>query len=135
MTKVTNAIIMAAGMSSRFAPLSYDKPKGLLKVKGEILIERQIEQLKEKNINDNIIIVTGYRHKEFEYLSEKYDVSIVYNEDYYRYNNTSSLMLVLDQFKNTYVCSSDNYFEQNLFNEKEDNSYYCVQHADNVKDE
>lgn len=134
MTKVTNAIIMAAGMSSRFAPLSYDKPKGLLKVKGEILIERQIEQLKEKNIND-IIIVTGYRHKEFEYLSEKYDVSIVYNEDYYRYNNTSSLMLVLDQFKNTYVCSSDNYFEQNLFSEKEDNSYYCVQHADNVKDE
>lgn len=36
---------------------------------------------------------------------------------------------------NTYVCSSDNYFEQNLFSEKEDNSYYCVQHADNVKDE
>ena len=35
--KVQNAVIMAAGMSSRFAPLSYEKPKALLKVRGEIL--------------------------------------------------------------------------------------------------
>ena len=33
-----NAIIMAAGTSTRFAPLSYEKPKGLLEVKGENLI-------------------------------------------------------------------------------------------------
>ena len=31
--KVKNAIIMAAGMSSRFVPLSYERPKALLKVK------------------------------------------------------------------------------------------------------
>lgn len=43
--KVKNAIIMAAGMSTRFAPLSYEKPKTLLRVKGEILIEREIRQL------------------------------------------------------------------------------------------
>ena len=30
---------MAAGLSSRFVPLSYDKPKGLTVVKGEVLIE------------------------------------------------------------------------------------------------
>ena len=44
--KVNNAIIMAAGTSSRFAPLSYEKPKSLIEVKGEVLIERQIRQLK-----------------------------------------------------------------------------------------
>ena len=38
--KVDNAIIMAAGTASRFAPLSYEKPKALIEVKGEILIER-----------------------------------------------------------------------------------------------
>lgn len=43
--RVENAIILAAGLSSRFAPISYEKPKGLLKVRGEVLIERQIEQL------------------------------------------------------------------------------------------
>lgn len=36
--KVDNAIIMAAGLSSRFAPISYEKPKGLLRVRGEVLI-------------------------------------------------------------------------------------------------
>ena len=41
--KVDNAIILAAGLSSRFAPISYEKPKGLLRVRGEVLIERQIE--------------------------------------------------------------------------------------------
>ena len=39
--KVRNAVIMAAGFSSRFAPLSYECPKGLVKIKGEVLVERQ----------------------------------------------------------------------------------------------
>lgn len=66
--KVDNAVIMAAGTSSRFAPLSYEKPKGLINVKGEVLIERQIRQLKEAGINE-IYIVTGYKAEEFQYLS------------------------------------------------------------------
>lgn len=40
--KVDNAVIMAAGMSTRLAPLSYETPKALLNVHGEVLIERQI---------------------------------------------------------------------------------------------
>ena len=48
--KVDNAIIMAAGFSSRFAPLSDTTPKALLKVKGEIMIERQIRQLIEAGV-------------------------------------------------------------------------------------
>ena len=76
-----NAIIMAAGTSTRFAPLSYEKPKGLLEVKGEILIERQIRQLKEAGIED-IIVVVGYKSGQFSYLEEKFGVRIVMNEDY-----------------------------------------------------
>ena len=48
--KVDNAIIMAAGTSSRFAPLSFERPKALIEVRGEILIERQIRQLREAGI-------------------------------------------------------------------------------------
>ena len=48
--KVDNAIILAAGTSSRFAPLSYEKHKAMTVVKGEILIERQIQQLKAAGI-------------------------------------------------------------------------------------
>ena len=52
--KVDNAIIMAAGTSSRFAPLSYEKPKALTEVKGEVLIERQIRQILDAGIKDVI---------------------------------------------------------------------------------
>ncbi len=45
--RVDNAVIMAAGTASRFAPLSYERPKALIEVRGEILIERQIRQLQE----------------------------------------------------------------------------------------
>ncbi len=43
--RVDNAIIMAAGFGSRFIPLTYETPKGLLEVFGERMIERQIKQL------------------------------------------------------------------------------------------
>ncbi len=121
--KVDNAIILAAGMSSRFVPLSYEKPKALLKVKNEILIERQIRQLKDAGIND-ITIVVGYLKEQFFYLEEKFDVSIVVNEDYYKYNNTSSLIRVLDKLQNTYICSADNYFTENVFNSEEPYAFY-----------
>lgn len=67
-----NAIIMAAGTSSRFVPLSAERPKGLLEVKGEVLIERQIRQLKEAGIAD-ITLVLGYKADMFAYLRDKYD--------------------------------------------------------------
>ena len=38
-----NAIILAAGKSNRFAPFTYEKPKGLFCIKGEVIIERQIK--------------------------------------------------------------------------------------------
>lgn len=55
--KVDNAVIMAAGTASRFAPLSYEKPKALIEVRGEILIERQIRQLLEVGIKEIILVV------------------------------------------------------------------------------
>jgi len=112
--KVKNAVILAAGMSTRFAPLSYEKPKGLFKVKGEVLIERQIEQLIEAGITD-ITVVVGYMKEKFFYLADKYKINLVVNEDYYRFNNPSSMMSVIDKFSNTYLCCSDNYLSENIF--------------------
>lgn len=129
-----NAIIMAAGSSSRFAPLSYEKPKGLLKVKGEILIERQIHQLKEAGIND-IIVVVGYKAELFYYLKEKFGVKIVLNEDYNHYNNTSSIIRVIDELEDTFICSSDNYFPQNVFLDRTVNSYYSALYSDEYTNE
>lgn len=125
---------MAAGTSSRFVPLSLETPKGLLEVKGEILIERQIRQLKEAGISD-ITIVTGYKAEQFAYLKDRFGVNLVYNEDYARYNNISSLIRVADRLSNTFVCSSDNYFPENVFADTSECSCYSALHAQGITSE
>lgn len=129
-----NAVIMAAGTSSRFVPLCIERPKGLLEVKGEVLIERQIRQLLEAGITD-ITIVVGYKAEMFRYLEQKYGVSIVLNEDYSRYNNTSSVIRVLDRLDNTYLCSSDNYFPRNVFLGNPADSYYSALYVEGTTGE
>lgn len=126
--KVDNAIIMAAGTSSRFAPLSYEKHKALIEVKGEVLIERQIKQLQEAGIED-IIIVTGYMADDFTYLKDKYGVKLVHNPEYLTRNNNGSIYVVKDYLKNSYICSSDNYFMENPFESNVDHCYYSAIYA------
>ena len=76
--RVDNAIIMAAGTSSRFAPLSYERHKAMTVVKGEVLIERQIKQLRAAGIPE-IYIITGYKAEQFDYLVPKYKVKLIHN--------------------------------------------------------
>ena len=65
------AIILAAGLGTRLRPMTENTPKALVQVNQKPLIEYQIEFLKEKGIND-IIIIVGYLKEQFDYLKEKY---------------------------------------------------------------
>jgi len=134
--KVDNAIILAAGMSSRFTPLSFERPKGLAVVKGERLIERQIRQLTEAGIEE-IIVVVGNMKEKFEYLVDKYsNVKLVYNPDYKIRNTHSSLYAARDYLKNTYILCSDNYYAEGMFKKYEDVPYTTTQYiGDYVPDE
>lgn len=134
MYKVDNAIIMAAGFGLRSLPLSRFVPKGLYEVKGEVLIERQIRQLREAGIKE-IIVVVGYLKEQFQYLKEKYNVLIIENEDYYRYNNISSIYAARDYLKNSYICCSDNYFNINVFEEYVYDSYYSCKYTHDYAEE
>lgn len=129
-----NAIIMAAGFSSRFAPLSYEMPKALINVKGEVLIERQINQLKAVGIHD-ITIVVGYKAEMFYYLEDKYQINIVENDEYRVKNNISTLYKVRDRLKNTLICSADNYFTKNPFLEESSHAYYSSIYVSGETDE
>jgi len=132
--KVDNAIIMAAGFGLRSLPLSRYVPKGLFRVKGEVLVERQIEQLKEAGIKE-IVVVVGYLKEKFFYLKEKYGVIIVENNDYYRYNNMSTLYAAKDYLKNSFICCSDNYFAENVFESYVYDSYYSCKYTEEYADE
>lgn len=124
--KVTNAIIMAAGVTSRYEPLFNDKPKGLMIVKGEILIERQIRQLQEAGIKD-IYLVVGYKKELFFYLEDKYKIHLLINPDYALRNNNGTIYFVRDYLDNSYICSSDDYFVENPFDLYNYCSYYAAE--------
>lgn len=123
--RINNAVILAAGMSTRFVPFNYEKPKGLLEVNGEILIERQIRQLREKGIEE-IIIVVGYMKEQFEYLIDKYNVILVGTNDYAVKNNHASVYAARNYLKNTIITSSDLYFTDNVFQTYAYDAYYCT---------
>lgn len=126
--QVDNAVIMAAGTASRFAPLSYERPKALIEVRGEVLIERQIRQLREAGIRQ-IVVVVGYQKEQFLYLRDKFGVEIVENNDYLTRNNNASIYAAKDFLRNTYICSSDNYFSVNPFESEVDDAYYAAVYA------
>ena len=131
--KVKNAIILAAGISSRFAPLSYEKPKGLAVVKGEVLIERLIKQLREAGIEE-IVIVLGHMLEKFVYLKYKYNVKLVINNDYKIKNTHSSMFAARDYLENSYICCADNYYPSNPFNSHEYRSYTSALYVNGIEE-
>ena len=105
-----NAIILAAGMSSRLRPITSDKPKCMLKLFNETLLERQIKIFRNYNIND-ITIVTGYRSE----IIDISNVNYVKNENYETTNINESLFCALEPSNGPILVTySDIVFEQKI---------------------
>ena len=132
--KIDNAVILAAGFSSRLAPLSSIRPKALLPVRGEILIERQIRQLQAAGISD-IYVVTGYMGDLFRYLEDLLHVRLIENPEYHVRNNHASIYYARDVLANSYICSSDNYFPENPFCAQAERPFYSALYADGPTEE
>ena len=126
---VDNAIIMAAGFSSRFTAMSGGTPKALATVRGEVLIERQLCQLMEAGIQE-IYMVLGHDAKRYHYLAERFPVQFIYNPDYRERNNNSSIYAARNVLRNSYICSADNYFSGNPFERSVSGSYYAAVYAE-----
>lgn len=123
--KVSNAIILAAGLGSRMFPINDDCPKPLISINGEILIERTIRQLIEKGIT-NINIVVGYKKELFEYLIDKFDVRLIVNPLFMYDHNIKSLYAAIKLMGNSYIVPGDIYFRENPFSQYEYCSYYTL---------
>lgn len=118
-----NAIILAAGMGTRLRPLTNDRPKCLVAVNGVPMVERQIQFLKEKGIDD-ITLISGYKAEALDFLKDKYGVDIVFNDRYDTCNNINSLYIVRDCFHDTYVLEGDVYMDKNVLLSEVNHSTY-----------
>ncbi len=131
---IDNAIILAAGYSSRFVPVCFDLPKGLLPVRGNTLIERQIRQLKERHIH-NIYVITGAHNEKFNFLKDKYGIEIIFNPDYATKNNFSSVYAARHILANSIITSCDLFFPSNIFQNFIDYPYYAAVYCEGKTDQ
>lgn len=125
--RVDGALLIAAGFGSRFVPLTFETPKGLLEVFGERMIERQIRQLQEAGIRD-ITIAVGYLKEKFEYLIDKYGVTLLYNPEYSCKNTLATIYHCRRVLKgrNMYVLASDNWMRWNMYHAYECGPWYSA---------
>ena len=121
--KPKNAVILAAGYGLRMIPLNLDMPKGLLRVKGETLIERLINQLREVGVQE-IVIVVGHLKEAYSFLMDDEDITLIVNRGYSSKNNLHSLYRALPYLGNSYIVPCDLRFKNNPFSTKELYSWY-----------
>ena len=94
------AIIIAAGMSSRLAELTDEKPKCMLEIKGKTILQRQIEAFNQCGITE-IIVIRGYKKEVINYTGVKY----IYNQNYRRNNILESLMYAENDMDGEFIAT------------------------------
>jgi len=95
MFSLSRAIILAAGNGTRMGRLTADRPKAMLEVDGQTLVERYLDALGSFGIGD-VTLVVGHRQ---ERLREHLDgrVRFVENARYRETNSLYSLSLAREQ--------------------------------------
>ena len=121
-----NALLLAAGLGSRFKEITKHNHKALLPIGGIPNIERAIGYLHEADITD-ITIVVGHMAELFDYLKDKYQVRLVYNEHYADYNNLYSMAKALPYFSDTVVIDADVVLLDQVLCPMSQSAYYTVQ--------
>ena len=104
------AIIIAAGSGQRLDSETTKLPKGLLDINGKNILERQINLLKNKNIQD-IIIITGPYKEKFNFSNVNY----VEDLEYEKHDVLLSLMIAKNEIQgDILIIYSDILFDEQV---------------------
>lgn len=95
------ALILAAGLGTRLAPITNDRPKSLVPVNGQPIILKQIDNLHKNGITD-ITVVSGYKANILEEkIHDLYpEIRIIESVDYATTNNMYSAYLAREAMQN-----------------------------------
>jgi len=88
------AVILAAGVGSRLAPVTNTRPKALVEVAGKPMLFRQLDHLAQAGIAaSDIVVVGGYLIEVLREQLAGYDCKLVLNEMYEPWGNFYSLLV------------------------------------------
>ncbi|MBN4081374.1 phosphocholine cytidylyltransferase family protein [Caldithrix abyssi] len=96
------AVILAAGVSRRLYPVTYEIPKCLIEVGGKPILDRQLEALISSGLKDIIIVVGYYRESIMTHVQTHFpdiNFEFVVNHHYFETNTAYSLRLCKDHIK------------------------------------
>lgn len=86
-------IILAAGQGTRLRPLTDDKPKCMVEVKGRSIIDRQLDTMYSCGIKEeDITVIAGYRGDVLRHKFSGTKLEVIINEKYDVTNMVCSLM-------------------------------------------
>jgi len=115
---MNTAIILAAGLGSRFGDITKYVPKGMIKVGKQPMIQTSIETILELGY-DEIILVTGHCSSVYEEFCKKWgNVKIVKNPFYSTTGSLFSLYLGLIESKMYYPPVNITIFESDIIYDK-----------------
>ncbi len=112
------AVILAAGKSTRTYPLTLTKPKPLLKVAGKTLLEHNLDNL--KGIAKEIVIVVGYKgYMIRDFLKNRYkDLKIKFVRQDEQHGTGHALLILENHIKDSFISlyGDDIYSEEDFKN-------------------
>ena len=94
------ALILAAGVSRRLYPLTYDQPKCLLDVGPKKILDYQLSALTSFGITDITMVLGYYREAIMEFISQNYpqvQLTPVINHHYFETNTAVSVQLAIEK--------------------------------------
>lgn len=109
------AIILAAGKGSRLYPITLSKPKGLLEVGGETILDRLIRQFKTVGINDILLVVGYQKDKYMDHFGKSVRYSVY--DNFHNTNNLHTLWSVREELNDDVIITfSDLVLHGNIIN-------------------
>lgn len=128
-----NAIILAAGKSSRMYKGGANLPKGLLPILGIPNIERIILMLHMLDIYE-IIIAVPFDSLQFDYLGKKYSCTVIHIPPENK-NTLMTMNYLIAYIGDTFIIEGDVVCAKNIFRPFEYSTYYVMKYVHPESDE
>lgn len=81
MTSPKTAMVLAAGLGTRMRPLTNDRPKALVEVKGRALIDHVLDRLVEVGVETAVVNVHWFAERLEAHLKARTDIKIVISDE------------------------------------------------------